>query len=158
MKRLAAAGIGWGAERPPGTGQGIAFFEGFGSTIAQAMRVSVTADGQVRVHAVHCALDCGVAVNPSGIRAQLEGGVVESGYHDYGWLRIAEMPQVAVEIVDEGTRPCDEPSFAYMRPIEEHSADPEGPAELYKRPALVLTTGARLLHGRPCRLGSYSNT
>jgi isoquinoline 1-oxidoreductase beta subunit len=114
----AAAKAGWGT--PPGKGRarGLAVHESFGSWVAQVAEVSVE-DGRIRVHRVVCAIDCGIAVNPLSIAAQMESGiafglgaalhgaltireghVLESNFHDYRVLRLNEMPRVEVEIVE----------------------------------------------------------
>ena len=115
---LAAAKAGWGSPPPPGTGRGLAVHESFGSIVAQVAEVAVEG-GQIRVRRVTAAVDCGICVNPLGVRAQIEsavvfglsaalhseltmkaGRVVESNFHDYRVLRLHEMPQVEVHIVD----------------------------------------------------------
>ncbi|HEX3553147.1 MAG TPA: xanthine dehydrogenase family protein molybdopterin-binding subunit [Thermoanaerobaculia bacterium] len=114
---LAAAKAGWGSPPPAGRGRGLAVHESFGSIVAHVAEVSVDG-GHIRVHRVVCAIDCGVCVNPLGVRAQMESGivfglsaalhgevtmkegrVVESNFHDYRVLRLHEMPQVEVHIV-----------------------------------------------------------
>ncbi|HEX4963962.1 MAG TPA: xanthine dehydrogenase family protein molybdopterin-binding subunit [Thermoanaerobaculia bacterium] len=114
---LAAEKAGWGSPVPAGRGRGIAVHESFGSIVSQVAEVSVDG-GRIRVHRVVCAIDCGIAVNPLGIRAQMESGiayglgaalhsevtmkegrVVQSNFHDYQILRLHEMPQVEVHIV-----------------------------------------------------------
>ncbi|MBW8879141.1 MAG: xanthine dehydrogenase family protein molybdopterin-binding subunit [Acidobacteria bacterium] len=114
---LAAEKAGWGSAPPAGRGRGLAVHESFGSIVAHVAEVSVDG-GHVRVHRVVCAIDCGVCVNPLGVRAQMESGVVyglsaalygeltmkegrvvESNFHDYRILRLHEMPQVEVHIV-----------------------------------------------------------
>jgi isoquinoline 1-oxidoreductase beta subunit len=114
---LVAERAGWGKPLPAGRAMGIAVHESFGSYVAQAAEVSV--DGShVRVHRVVCAIDCGIVVNPEGVRAQLESGVAfglsaalygritfkdgrveQSNFHDYPVLRLPEMPRVDVHIV-----------------------------------------------------------
>ncbi len=115
----AAKLAGWGEKLPKGHGRGIAFLRGYGSWTAQVAEVSVGADRAVRVHRVSCAVDCGTAVNPSSIRAQFEGGVIfglsaaalgeitisagrvqQSNFHDYPVVRMAQAPQVEVEILE----------------------------------------------------------
>ncbi len=124
LVEVAAERIGWGGELQFGFGRGIAVFEGYGSRIAQAAEVSVTPDGRVRVHRMACAVDCGVAINPGTVRAQIEGGVadgistalhaeitirggavVQSNYGDYGWLRIDGMPEVDIYIAESSDAP-----------------------------------------------------
>jgi isoquinoline 1-oxidoreductase beta subunit len=114
---LAAEKAGWGTPLPAGRFRGLAVHESFGSFVAQVAEVSV-ADGEVHVHRVVCAVDCGVCVNPAGVEAQMEGGVVfglsaafygeltlkegrvqQSNFHDYRLLRIHQMPRVEVHIV-----------------------------------------------------------
>jgi isoquinoline 1-oxidoreductase beta subunit len=109
----------WDEKLPKGHGRGIAFLRGYGSLAAQVAEVSVGADHTVRVHRVSCAVDCGTAVNPSSIRAQFEGGVIfalsaaalgeitiadgrvqQSNFHDYPVVRMAQAPQVDVEILE----------------------------------------------------------
>ena len=114
---LAAEKANWGAPLPAGRARGIAVHASFGSWAAQVVEVSLQ-DGKVRVHRVVCAIDCGIAVNPETIRAQMEGGIVfgltaalygrislkagrveQGNFHDYPVLRIHEMPEVEVHIV-----------------------------------------------------------
>jgi isoquinoline 1-oxidoreductase beta subunit len=114
---LAAEKAGWGGPLEKGRGRGVAVHESFGSFIAQVAEVSVD-NGAIKVHRVVCAVDCGVAINPAGIEAQMESGIAfglgaalhshitfkdgrvqESNYHDYQVLRMSEMPVVEVHIV-----------------------------------------------------------
>jgi hypothetical protein len=95
-----------------GRGRGIAVHESFKTFVAQVAEVTVLKDGGFRVDRVVCAVDCGVAINPDVIRAQMEGGVgfglsaalhgaitlkdgrvEQSNFHDYRPLRINEMPR-----------------------------------------------------------------
>ena len=70
--KLAAEKAGWGRTMPAGVAQGLAMHESFGSYVAQVAEVSMK-DGKVQVERVVCAIDCGVAVNPDVVRAQMEG-------------------------------------------------------------------------------------
>lgn len=122
--QLAADMADWYAPLPPGKARGIAVQESFGSYCAQVAEVSVGADGRPVVERVVCAIDCGVAINPDNIRAQIEGGlgyglaaalhneitldagrVVQSNFHDYRLFRIHEMPEVEVHIVQSAEPP-----------------------------------------------------
>ena len=121
---LAAEKAGWGKPLPAGQGRGIAVHESFGSFIAQVAEVSVSPKGEVRVHRVVCAVDCGLTVNPEIIAAQMESGIafglsaalhsaitlkdgrVEQGNFDgYQVLRMNEMPLVEVHIVPSREKP-----------------------------------------------------
>ncbi len=114
---LAAAKSNWGQPLPPGRHRGIAVHESFGSFVAQVAEVSVQ-NGNVRVHRVVCALDCGQVVNPDTVEAQMESGivygltaalkgeitidrgrVVQSNFNNYGMLLQREMPAIDVHIV-----------------------------------------------------------
>ena len=114
----AAEKAGWGTPLPPGVHRGIAQFMGYGSYSAAVAEVSVTTNGMVKVHRMVLALNCGHAVNPDQIAAQVEGSVayglsaalygeltvengriVEDNFHKYGILRLAEMPKVETVIV-----------------------------------------------------------
>ena len=66
---------GWGKPLPPGVHRGIAQFMGYGSYSAAVAEVSVSKDGKVKVHRMVLALNCGHAVNPDQIAAQVEGSV-----------------------------------------------------------------------------------
>jgi len=109
---------GWGETLEEGRGRGIAVHEAFGTLVAEVVDVSMKADGNFTVDKVTCAVDCGIAVNPDIIRAQMEGGiayalsaalreqitlqdgeVVQGNFDRYASLRIDEMPDVEVHIV-----------------------------------------------------------
>jgi isoquinoline 1-oxidoreductase subunit beta len=115
----AAAGKGdWGKPLPPGIHRGIAQFMGYGSYSAAVAEVSVSDRGQLKVHRMVLALDCGHAVNPDQIAAQVEGSVaygltatlygecrvkdgrmVDLNFDSYPIMRLAEMPKVETVIV-----------------------------------------------------------
>lgn len=122
--QLAAEKAGWGTPLAGGRGRGIAVHESFNTYVAQVAEVTVHADQSFSVDRVVIAVDCGVAVNPDVIRAQMEGGmgfglsaalsseltldegrVVQSNFHDYVVLRINQMPQVEVHIVKSAQPP-----------------------------------------------------
>jgi isoquinoline 1-oxidoreductase beta subunit len=119
---LAADKAGWNTPPPPGRARGLAVHESFGSLVAQVAEISVE-HGQIRVHAVTCAVDCGTAVNPLAIEAQVQGSVVfglsaalfgkvtltagkvdQSNFHDYPVVRMFEMPKVSVHIIQSKTK------------------------------------------------------
>jgi isoquinoline 1-oxidoreductase beta subunit len=120
---LAAEKAGWGSPLPAGRARGVAVHESFGSYVAQVAEVSL-ANGRIRVHRVVCAIDCGIAVNPATIEAQMESGIAfglgaalesaitfadgrvqQSNFDDYRVLRLPAMPQVEVHIVPSRERP-----------------------------------------------------
>ena len=71
---LVAQKANWGKQCPAGRGRGIATHFSFDSYVAQVAEVSVDKAGEVRVHRVVCAVDCGRVVNPDTVKAQMEGG------------------------------------------------------------------------------------
>jgi len=114
---LAAEKAGWGTPVPAGRARGVAVHESFGSFVSQVAEVS-SDRGRIRVHRVTCAIDCGIAVNPLMIAAQMESGIAyglsaalysalhlkegrvqETNFHDYRVLRLDEMPAVEVHIM-----------------------------------------------------------
>jgi isoquinoline 1-oxidoreductase beta subunit len=106
------------AGRLQGRGLAINVYHG-DSYIAEVAEVSVARDGSdLRVHRIHCVVDCGLAINPAGIEGQVEsgitwglsaalhsrvdfknGGAVQTGYHDFRVARIDEMPVVETHLV-----------------------------------------------------------
>ncbi|MEJ2761515.1 MAG: molybdopterin-dependent oxidoreductase, partial [Gammaproteobacteria bacterium] len=133
---LAAQKAGWGRPLPAGHYRGIAATEAYGSWIANVAEISVK-DNVITLHKVVCAIDCGVAVNPDTINAQLEGGmvygltaalrgvihiekgaVVEGNFNDYPVLMLNEMPRVETYVVESGEAPggVGEPGTAPIAP------------------------------------------
>jgi isoquinoline 1-oxidoreductase beta subunit len=121
---LAAQKAGWGTELPAGRARGIAVHKSFDSFVSEVADVSVGPAGEVRVHRVVCAVDCGRIVNPSILEAQVESGVVfglsaallgavtlkdgrveQSNFYDYPVLRMDAMPAVDVHIVQSDEAP-----------------------------------------------------
>jgi isoquinoline 1-oxidoreductase beta subunit len=118
--QLLAEKSGWGAPVPAGRGRGIALRSCFGSTAGHVAEVSVDQKtGEVKIHKVVCAIDCGTAVYPDAVKAQMEGGVVmalsaalkervvfvdggvkTANYDDYPLLSMAEVPEIEVYIAD----------------------------------------------------------
>ncbi|MBV1877319.1 MAG: molybdopterin-dependent oxidoreductase [Pseudomonadales bacterium] len=102
---------------------GFAAHHSFATDVAEIAEVSIE-DNQIRVHKVTCVVDCGIAINPDIIRAQMEGAVMygltaalygnlelkqgafrQSNFHDYPILRMNEAPAVEVVIIDSNTEP-----------------------------------------------------
>jgi isoquinoline 1-oxidoreductase beta subunit len=120
---LAAEKAGWGSALPKGRARGVAVHESFGSVVAHVVEVSMD-KGELKLHRIVSAIDCGLVVNPLTVAAQVESaavygmsaalygkitlkdGVVEqSNFHNYPLLRMAEMPKVEVHIVPGGETP-----------------------------------------------------
>ncbi|SEG80582.1 xanthine dehydrogenase family protein molybdopterin-binding subunit [Bosea lathyri] len=143
-----------GAGPVDGRARGVAVVESFDTFVAQIAEVSIGPDGEPKVHKVWCAVDCGVAVNPDIIRAQMEGGIgfgvghalygeitldegrpVQANFDTYRSLRIHEMPEVEVTIVASTEKPTG---------VGEPGVPPIGPA--------VANALARLGQVRPRQL------
>jgi isoquinoline 1-oxidoreductase beta subunit len=145
---------GWkNAKLEPGRARGVAVVESFNTFVAQIVELSMGEEGPV-VHKVWCAVDCGVAVNPDIIRAQMEGGIgfalghilyaqqtldggrpVAGNFNTYRSLRINEMPEIDVTIVASSEKPSG---------VGEPGVPPLGPA--------VANAMAKLGIGRPRQL------
>jgi len=145
-----ASQSGWAATPPHGRARGLACHACRGSYVAAVAEVSV-ADGRAEVHRLWAAVDCGVAVNPLGVDAQISGGlqfgasaalyeaiaieagrVVQSNFSDYPLLRIASSPVTEVQIL---------PSNAPPSGVGEIAVPPVAPAVAN---ALFRLTGQRL--------------
>jgi isoquinoline 1-oxidoreductase beta subunit len=117
--------VGWGRPAPDVGGQkvfrGLAQTHGFGSYVAACAEVSVSAEGRLKVHRIVAATDCGHAVNPQQIEAQVEGSFVyglsaalygectvkdgaieQKNFDTYPMLRLAEMPKVETIVMPSG--------------------------------------------------------
>jgi isoquinoline 1-oxidoreductase beta subunit len=148
---LAATKAGWGDKLPPGSGRGIAISKFISTIVAQVADVTVRDDGKVKVDRVVVAVDCGIAINPDIVRAQMEGGVgfglgaalhgaitlkdgivVQSNFNDYHVLRAAEMPKVEVHIL---------PSTEAPKGVGEPGVPPIAPAVAN---AIFAATGRRI--------------
>jgi isoquinoline 1-oxidoreductase beta subunit len=158
--KLAAEKAGWGKPLPEGRGRGVAVHESFNSYVAQVAEVTVRKGGAFRVERVVIAVDCGIAVNPDVIKAQMEGGmgfglsaallseitledgeVEQSNFHDYQVLSMDQMPQVEVYIVPSAEAPTGvgEPATPVIAPAVAN--------------ALFAATGQRL-HSLPLQLAA----
>jgi isoquinoline 1-oxidoreductase subunit beta len=134
--KLAAEKANWGKAQPDNKGRGIAGFFSFDSYVAAVAEVTV-GDRQLKVNRVVCAVDCGRAVNPAGIRAQVEsaaiyaltatlkdaitvehGSIVQSNFNDYDMIRMKEAPPIEVHIVPSDEKPTGigEPTVPVIAP------------------------------------------
>jgi len=153
LKAVAALADWNNAKLAPGRARGVAVVESFNTFVAQVVEMSMGDDGP-RIHKVWCAVDCGVAVNPDIIRAQMEGGIgfalghilyaeqtlndgmpVAGNFDGYRSLRINEMPEIEVTIVKSSEKPSG---------VGEPGVPPLGPA--------VANAMAKLGAGRPRKL------
>jgi isoquinoline 1-oxidoreductase beta subunit len=125
LLNLAAEKIGWGSNPLPArVGRGIALGEPFGSRVCVIVEVEVTPQGEVLLRRAVVALDCGVAINPSSVEAQVQGGLLfglsaalfngitikhgaieQSNFHDYRSLRINETPLVELHRIESDQPP-----------------------------------------------------
>lgn len=134
----AAEIAGWDGPAPAGVARGLAVHKSFGSYVAQVAELRRNGDGAVKVEKVYCAIDCGVAVTPDQIAAQMEGSVGyglgavmrnkitftegevdQYNFPDYEPLRISDMPHVTVAIL---------PSTEAPSGVGEPGVPPIGPA------------------------------
>ncbi|MEM7640919.1 MAG: molybdopterin cofactor-binding domain-containing protein [Pseudomonadota bacterium] len=121
--KLAAEKADWG-NAPAGRVQGVAVHKSFGSFVAEVVEISGAADSGVKIEKVTCAVDCGIAVNPDVIKAQIEGGVGygighamrdeitltggvvdQSNFPDYEPLRIRDIGAIETHIVPSAEPP-----------------------------------------------------
>ncbi len=121
---LAAAKADWSTPLGDGRARGIAVHESFSSFVAQVVEITLQDDDRFSVDRVVCAVDCGIAITPDVVRAQMEGGigyglsaalretitltdgvVDQSNFHQYQPLRITDMPEIEVHIVASAERP-----------------------------------------------------
>ena len=123
--RAAAEAAQWQSKPEAGRFRGVAVHESFNSFVAEVVEISLNGNGAVKVEKVYCAVDCGIAVNPDIVRAQMESGVgyalgaamrnqitlkeggevKESNFPDYEPLRMSDMPEVQTVIVPSREAP-----------------------------------------------------
>jgi CO/xanthine dehydrogenase Mo-binding subunit len=113
----------WSKPLPKNWGRGVACFSGYGSHITQIAEVEML-DGDVKVHRIVAVVDCGLAINPLGVEAQVmgasmdavsttlgakitiqNGGVRQVNFGDFGWGRMLDAPKTEVHIISEGDSP-----------------------------------------------------
>ena len=152
---LAADKAGWGQALAAGRGRGFAVHEAFHTFVAQVAEVTVHPDKTFSVDRVVIAVDCGIAINPDIIRAQMEGGmgfglspalisqvtlhdgvVEQSNFHDYLVLRMNQMPRVEVYIVPSDKEPTGvgEPATPVIAPAVANALAQATGQRLYSLP------------------------
>jgi isoquinoline 1-oxidoreductase beta subunit len=148
----AAQKAGWGSALPPRNGRGIALAESFHSIVAQVAEVEVGEGGMLRVKRVVCAIDCGKAVNPDIVAAQMESGIVfgltaarhgeitlkggrveQANFPSYEMVRMVDCPKIEVHIVESG--------WEHLGGVGEPGTPPIAPAVAN---AVFTATGQRL--------------
>ncbi len=147
----AARAADWGKPLPAGVFRGIALTEPYGSYTAAVMEISVNDEGQVKIHRIVMAVDCGYVVNPDTVVAQTQGSAIfglsaalygeatvkdgrveQSNFHDYTLMRMVDMPKVEVVMV---------PSGGFWGGIGEPTLAPLAPALCN---AIFASTGVRI--------------
>jgi isoquinoline 1-oxidoreductase beta subunit len=155
---MAANKAGWDASLPPGVGRGIALAHSFHAIVAQVAEVEVR-DNLPVVRRIVCAIDCGFAVNPDTVVAQMESGILfglsaalfgeitvrngrveQSNFPTYDMVRLAQSPDIEVHIVNSGTE--------HLGGVGEPGTPPIAPAVCN---ALFAVTGKRI-RALPIRL------
>jgi len=109
--------VNWGKSTHSGRYLGLGIYQAFNSFIGQAAELSLTAQGQIKIHRITCVLDCGIAVHPGLIENQIVGGIVfglsalhqaitlhngqvkQSNFHDYPILKMSQVPDIKVHIL-----------------------------------------------------------
>jgi CO/xanthine dehydrogenase Mo-binding subunit len=121
---MAAEKAGWGRKMEAGSGMGLSVAASWGSFAAAVVECAVSKEGQVTLKRVVTAVDCGQAVNPDGVVAQMESGqiyglsaalygklgvengrIVQSNFHDYPVLRINEVPVMETHLIKSTAAP-----------------------------------------------------
>ena len=134
--QLAAEKAGWGKPIPKGDGRGIAAFFSFDTYVSAVAEVRANSS-DIKVKRLVCAVDCGRAVNPNGVRAQVEsaaiyaltatmkdaitverGRVVQANFNDYDMIRMREAPPIEVYIATSTEAPTGigEPTVPVIAP------------------------------------------
>jgi isoquinoline 1-oxidoreductase beta subunit len=143
--------VRWSLPALRGHGHGLAIYETCGSITGAAVELSVSGSGRLRIHKVAAAIDCGRALNPNGVRAQVEGAlifgltaalygeigiergrVIQGNFDTYQMMRLAHAPEISVQIVE---------SDAAIGGVGEPMVSPAAPALVN---ALFDATGRRM--------------
>lgn len=147
----AIARSGWNDAAPAGRFRGLALVHANNSVAVHVVELSVADEHKVKLHRFTTVMDCGVAVNPRNIRAQMEGGIVyglsaafygeitikdgaveQSNFHDYRLIQLAHMPKMDVTILESDVKPGG---------VGEEAVGPVAPAVVN---AIFAATGQRI--------------
>jgi isoquinoline 1-oxidoreductase beta subunit len=142
---------GWNDAAPAGHFRGLALVHANGSVVVHVVELSLAEEHKVKLHRITTVVDCGVAINPRNIRAQMEGGIVyglsaafygeitikdgaveQSNFHDYRLIHLADTPRIDVSILESGEKPGG---------VGEEAVGPVAPAVVN---ALFAATGRRI--------------
>ncbi|MFC3678403.1 xanthine dehydrogenase family protein molybdopterin-binding subunit [Ferrovibrio xuzhouensis] len=150
-----AAASKWGTPLPKGSGRGVSILEGFGSYTGVVAEVELLAQGSVRLRRITAVVDCGQAVNPNIVRQQIEGGLIfgisaalygrvtitdgkidQTNFHDQPVVRMNEMPEMEVIVVDSKEAPggVGEPGTAVLAAAVTNAIKAAGGPRLYSLP------------------------
>ncbi len=136
--QLAAEKSGWSSPAPNGRSRGVALHKSFGTYVAEVVEISGDVDSGIVIESVTCAVDCGIAVNPDVVTAQMESGigygighamrdeitfsdglVDQSNFPDYEPLRINDIRSISTHIIESQAAPTG---------VGEPSTPPSSPA------------------------------
>ena len=117
----AAALAGWSTPPPAGRARGIAVVQAFGTLVAEVAELSAPVAGNFILHKVACAVDCGTAVNPNSVEAQMQGGIFHglsaakwgelkwtagkssvTNFNKYRMTKLSEAPVITVQVINSG--------------------------------------------------------
>lgn len=149
----------WGTKLEENVALGVAVHESFASFVAQVAKVRLNPNRSFQIEKIYCAVDCGFAVTPDVVRAQMEGGIgyglsavlgeaitldkgraTQNNFYDYNLLRLPQMPEIEVHIVNSGEAPTG---------VGEPGTPPAGPA---------VANALRVLTGKPLTKLPIGNT
>jgi isoquinoline 1-oxidoreductase subunit beta len=111
----------WSDPLPKGRARGVALHESFGTIVGQVAEITVSEDKEILIHKVTCVVDCGEVLNPDGVAAQMEGGIIfglsaalygeitiqngsveQENFPDYEMVRLANCPEINVVLAPSG--------------------------------------------------------
>jgi isoquinoline 1-oxidoreductase beta subunit len=114
----------WSEPKGQTTGRGLAIGEAYGSFIAQVVDIDVLEDKRLKLKRISCAFDCGTAINPAGVKSQIEGSILfalsaalwgetkitngrvqNDNFHSYEMLTLAQTPPIDVTLLEHADAP-----------------------------------------------------
>lgn len=113
-----AMSVTWRNSLPAGRAWGVAIGEAFNTIVCEVVEISQPAAGSLTIHRVNCVVDCGMAINPNSVEAQMQGGIVhglnatlwgqttftagkanQKNFNTNRMMRVSEMPQITVQVM-----------------------------------------------------------